>query len=510
MREGTLLQLAKRWITAGKKLGKLERERAALVAKEAHTPRDSSAVTRLRLDWIRLVSLVLANLELSRAKPQAISSSAWPRSRSALQPQSPRRSVLGMGLGRSAGVTRQWVLGASLGLSGCSRGDDGRLDLSGGSSGASDSTGTLTTFQPTTTVDPSATLTNGSSSSDGGLDTSGTGSSSDASSSGSSGDASTTGESTTGDVPPSVQSTTPADLVTGVAPIGVVEVTFSELMAAATITTNTADDACSGSLQLSADGFATCVRMAGPPATSDGQTFVIGPMASLASATTYQLRVLGDVTDAGGTPMGADFTTATGFVVRYFHTIVIDGVNDFTAEETFTTSTMGHSGYVAWDDTHVYLGMTSPDLGGSSNQVWMLGYLGGAMGTTAGVQYNTQQPLLPFDARWHVRWRASDDFGGALEWTGAAWTNPGFGPTAGSSDIGFGGSFVELRVSWADLEDPVTLPLHLGMLREQSLNEASWAAVPAGSYVDGYDPIYTLYFDFDVLGSTVPVDHPAI
>lgn len=72
VREGTLLQLAKRWITAVKKLGKLERERAALVAKEAHTPRDSSAVTRLRLDWIRLVSLVLANLELSRAKPQAI------------------------------------------------------------------------------------------------------------------------------------------------------------------------------------------------------------------------------------------------------------------------------------------------------------------------------------------------------------------------------------------------------------------------------------------------------
>jgi len=78
VREGTLLQLAKRWITAGKKLGKLERERAALVAKEAHTPRDSSAVTRLRLDWIRLVSLVLANLELSGAKPQAIATIRGP------------------------------------------------------------------------------------------------------------------------------------------------------------------------------------------------------------------------------------------------------------------------------------------------------------------------------------------------------------------------------------------------------------------------------------------------
>ena len=121
-----------------------------------------------------------------------------------------------------------------------------------------------------------------------------------------------------------------------------------------------------------------------------------------------------------------------------------------------------------------------------------------------------QQPLLPFDARWHVRWRASDDFGGALEWTGASWTNPGFGPTAGSSDVGFGGSFVELRVAFTDLEDPVTLPLHLGMLREQNLNEASWSAVPDGSYVDGYDPNYAQYFEFDVLGSTAPADHAAI
>lgn len=409
---------------------------------------------------------------------------------------------------RIAGAGR-WLLGASLVLGGCSEGDDGRLDLTGGSSSGSDSTGTLTTFQPTTTVDPSATLTDASSSSDGGLDTSGTaGSSTDGSSS--SGDASTTGESTTGDAPPSVQSTTPADLATGVAPDAAIEVTFSEPMAPATITTNTANDACSGALQLSADGFATCVRMAAAPATGDDVTFTLAPAAPLASATTYQLRVLGDVTDAGGTPMGADFTTATGFVVRYFHTIVIDGVNDFTADETFTTSTVGHSGYVAWDDAYVYLGMTSPDLGGSSNQVWMVGYLGGAMGSTTGVQYNTQQPLLPFDARWHVRWRASDDYGGALEWTGASWTNPGFGPTAGSRDIGFGGSFVEMRVAFADLEDPVTLPLHLGMLREQNGNEASWAAVPAGSYVDGYDPSYTQYFEFDVLGSTVPADHAAI
>ena len=37
-----------------------------------------------------------------------------------------------------------------------------------------------------------------------------------------------------------------------------------------------------------------------------------------------------------------------------------------------------------------------------------------------------------------------------------------------------------------------------------SLNEASWAAVPAGSYVDGYDPDYSEYYEFDLTASSVP------
>jgi hypothetical protein len=404
---------------------------------------------------------------------------------------------------------RLWVVGASL-LWSCTGGGGGLDTLDLGTTGG-DSTGVVTTFQPTTTVDPSITATETGSTGATGQDSSGTAASSGSDDgSSSAGSESSSGDTTAADEAPSVQATSPADLATGVAADTAVEVTFSEPMDPTAITTNTADQGCTGSLQLSADGFATCVRMTAAPASGDDQTFTVSPMAPLSSATAYRLRVLGEVTDAGGTPMGADFTTGTGFVVRYLHTIVIDGANDFTADETFASSTMGHTGYVAWDDAYVYLGMDGPDLGGSSNQVWMVGYLGGPLGTTAGVTYNTQQPLLPFDARWHVRWRASDDYGGALEWTGAAWLDPGFGPTAGSGDVGQSGTFVELRVAWADLGSPDVLPLHLGMLREQNLNEASWAAVPAGSYVDGYDPNYSLYLEFDVTGSTLPADHAPI
>lgn len=72
VRDGTALQLVERWISAGKQLAKLERERAELAAKEAVKPRDSGALTRLRFEWIRLVSLVLGNLAASRANMEAI------------------------------------------------------------------------------------------------------------------------------------------------------------------------------------------------------------------------------------------------------------------------------------------------------------------------------------------------------------------------------------------------------------------------------------------------------
>ena len=44
-----------------------------------------------------------------------------------------------------------------------------------------------------------------------------------------------------------------------------ISVTFDEAMSVATLTTNTLDSTCSGSLQVSRDNFATCVQMAAPP-----------------------------------------------------------------------------------------------------------------------------------------------------------------------------------------------------------------------------------------------------
>jgi hypothetical protein len=94
-----------------------------------------------------------------------------------------------------------------------------------------------------------------------------------------------------------------------------VVVTFNQTIAPASLTTQTASGACSGSLQLSADGFASCVGFAAAtPSLSGGNTVATAtPTPRLSPVVTYRIRVLGTVTTAGGVPLGTSFTQPTGF-----------------------------------------------------------------------------------------------------------------------------------------------------------------------------------------------------
>lgn len=68
----TLLDTTHRWIAAGAKLGELERKREVQEAKEATQPLGKAGMNALRARWIRLVSQVLSNLELSEAEAESI------------------------------------------------------------------------------------------------------------------------------------------------------------------------------------------------------------------------------------------------------------------------------------------------------------------------------------------------------------------------------------------------------------------------------------------------------
>ncbi|HMR77503.1 MAG TPA: Ig-like domain-containing protein, partial [Polyangiaceae bacterium] len=312
-----------------------------------------------------------------------------------------------------------------------------------------------------------------------------------------------------GDVtPPVVVSITPADSASGVATLPSIVVTFSEAMQPASLTASTTGTSCSGSLQLSADGFSTCVPLAGAPTPSAANTvFAVAPAIGLQSLGKYQLRVTTAAKDASGNPLSADHTQPAAWTVRYHHSIVIDGNNDFTADETLSTSTTGYTAYAAWDDTFFYAGLKGPDVSSASATKFWVCYLGSTAGTTTGVSYNTQQPGLPFAAKWHVRWKSDNTFTDALVF-GSAW-----GPASWSfaGDILQKNDYVEMRVGWTDFAETITtLKFATYMLNEQGSSEFSYAAAPAAAFTDSYDADVAKYFAFDPAASVTPKQSPIL
>jgi hypothetical protein len=118
-------------------------------------------------------------------------------------------------------------------------------------------------------------------------------------------------------VAPTVDSTVPADTATGISCTDNITVTFIEDMDTTSVTTNTSDTSCSGTIQISLDNFGSCAQMTnGDPSTSDNKTFGVKPATGsiLSSAPArYKIRVTTGVTDPSGNPMSDNNTTGTGF-----------------------------------------------------------------------------------------------------------------------------------------------------------------------------------------------------
>jgi hypothetical protein len=208
--------------------------------------------------------------------------------------------------------------------------------------------------------------------------------------------------------------------------------------------------------------------------------------------------VTSDTCDAGvckcgtGAACGAG-EECVGSTCVYRHTITIDGTNDFIsgaagAGEDFTTTTSGFTAYVAWDAANLYLGyagadMTSP---GSSTK-WVLVYLdtdpAGTNGLGFGQVYNTQEPTLPFDADYHLRWRTDDNFFGAMWVETGAWA----ATTLTGLDHARAGTLVEIKIPFASIGNPATFGVVAFMINEAGGVEATYAGLYNGSFTDGYD-----------------------
>jgi hypothetical protein len=113
---------------------------------------------------------------------------------------------------------------------------------------------------------------------------------------------------------PQVASTSPSDATTPIA-APAIAVTFTTAMNPATLTGQTTAGACSGSIQVSLDSFASCVAFSSALATMSGgnttATFTTTP--GLLVNWIYKIRVTTAAASATGIALPAQFTLASGF-----------------------------------------------------------------------------------------------------------------------------------------------------------------------------------------------------
>jgi surface protein len=85
------------------------------------------------------------------------------------------------------------------------------------------------------------------------------------------------------------------------------------------VTTNTDNTSCYGTLRVSSDNFSSCVQMASSPSISNSDmTFTLDPSDNLTVGTTYLTRVTTGVKDASGNAMSSQYDNSTGFTTVPF------------------------------------------------------------------------------------------------------------------------------------------------------------------------------------------------
>ncbi|RHX85754.1 Ig-like domain-containing protein [Leptospira stimsonii] len=111
---------------------------------------------------------------------------------------------------------------------------------------------------------------------------------------------------------PGLSQTTPLHNAANIPVNANLTIVFSKVVMKDSVTTNTADNSCSGSVGLSADNFVTCVRMNSAPTSPFGansNTFRLDPADHLAISSQYKIRVLDSIIDESGRRLTATVTT---------------------------------------------------------------------------------------------------------------------------------------------------------------------------------------------------------
>lgn len=204
----------------------------------------------------------------------------------------------------------------------------------------------------------------------------------------------------------------------------------------------------------------------------------------------------------------------TDAVGAYRHTIAIDGADDFTAGELFTTTSSPSFGArVTWDAQYLYVGYKGPDLAtttSDASQKWLFVYVdtdpAAATGATTSVLYNSQRATFPtgFGAEFYYRNKSDGTFA-SLEQHGAggAWST-----VATTVNAARNGDYLEVAIPRAALGASTKLGVVTWMINEKNMAEGSYAGLYTGNFTDGYavNLALTKYLIVDLASTATPND----
>ena len=115
--------------------------------------------------------------------------------------------------------------------------------------------------------------------------------------------------------PPDVSQFSPESGAISISQISPISIIFSEVMDNSSITINSDNSTCSGSVHLSSDNFTNCTRFADNKTTNDNITFIFYPYDNLTSEASYKIKVTTDVKDEDNNSMNSESILENAFKI---------------------------------------------------------------------------------------------------------------------------------------------------------------------------------------------------
>lgn len=194
-----------------------------------------------------------------------------------------------------------------------------------------------------------------------------------------------------------------------------------------------------------------------------------------------------------------------------YHSITIDGANDFASDEDWSGNATGVTWYYTWDASNVYVGATNDNIDENNSNKWVFVFIDTdpqqslpnfyGDGDSSLHNWGTgSDGSLPFNADYYLRWKNDNSHTNLQEWNGSSWVDSDQSNIAAWQS----GTFLELRIPLANIGNPEHIYI-LGCMHDQS--GAGWHYYSLDGNADGSGPSWTNQLGF-VLDDGLSPDFP--